>query len=87
MMKPHGFRIRVVFFVLARGEIKLSRFEIEFEEWLSKQISNELNPRRRELLRKGLGHGTVEFLRRIWYPAIGNFNDLYAEWEVRDLNN
>ena len=46
-----------------------------------------VNHRRRELLEKGLGHGTIEFLRCIWFPAIGNFNHLYPEWEVRDFNN
>lgn len=75
------------YFCFAARRDEIIRFEIEFEEWLSEQIVNESNPRRRELLRKGLGHGTVEFLRWIWFPAIGNFNDLYAEWEVRDLNN
>ncbi len=48
---------------------------------------NEKNPRRLEILHKGLGHGTIEFLRSIWFPAIGNFNDLYPEWEVRDFSN
>jgi hypothetical protein len=28
----------------------------------------------------------VEFLRLIWFPAIGNFDYLYPEWEVRDYN-
>jgi hypothetical protein len=46
-----------------------------------------VNHRRLELLEKGLGHGTIEFLRCIWLPAIGNFNHLYPEWEVRDFNN
>jgi len=65
----------------------MERFQFEMDAWLSAQIKNETNPRRRDLLRKGLGHGTVEFLKEIWYPAIGNFNNLYPEWEVRDLNN
>lgn len=56
-------------------------------EWLEKNISEEKNPRRREILEKGLGHGTVEFLRMIWYPTIGNFEHLYPEWEVLDFNN
>lgn len=63
------------------------RFETEMDAWLTDQIAKEANPRRRELLEKGLGHGTVEFLKKIWYPAIGNFNYLHAEWEIRDLNN
>lgn len=65
----------------------MSRFEQQYEEWLQKNLESESNPRRRELLQKGLGHGTVEFLRLVWYPAIGNFNHIYPEWEVRDFNN
>jgi hypothetical protein len=60
-------------------------FDQKYEEWLQKQINEETNPRRRQLLNKGLGHGTVEFLRSIWYPAIGHLDHLYPEWEVRDL--
>jgi hypothetical protein len=69
------------------GGIVLSVLDIKIEEWISKQIAEELNPRRRELLKKGLGHGTLEFLRTIWYPIIGSLEHLYPEWEVRDLNN
>lgn len=65
----------------------MTPFETKLKEWLGEQAAHESNPRRRELLGRGLGHGTVEFLRTIWYPAIGNFNHLHAEWEIRDLNN
>lgn len=65
----------------------MSRFEQAYKEWLQKHIDEESNPRRRELLQKGLGHGTVEFLRTLWFPAVGNFDHLYPEYEVRDLNN
>ncbi len=69
------------------GGVVVMSFEQDYEQWLQGQIEEESNPRRRELLKKGLGHGTVELLRTIWYPAIGNFDHLYAEWEVRDFNN
>lgn len=65
----------------------MKRFEQKLEEWLEKNILEEHNPRRRELLKKGLEHGTIEFLRLVWYPAVGNFDHLYPEWEVRDFNN
>ncbi|GAA0326034.1 hypothetical protein GCM10008967_15760 [Bacillus carboniphilus] len=65
----------------------MEHFEQKYEEWIQESIANEKNLRRRELLEKGLGYGTVEFLRSIWYPAIGNFEHLHAEWEVRDFNN
>lgn len=65
----------------------MSRFEQQYENWLKSNLENENNPRRRELLGRGLGHGTVEFLRTIWFPAIGNLDHLFPEWEVRDFNN
>lgn len=63
------------------------RFKKIYDDWLSKQMADESNPRRRELLKRGLSHGTVSFLSSIWFPTIGNLNDLYPEYEVRDLNN
>ncbi|WP_338449213.1 transcriptional regulator [Niallia oryzisoli] len=63
------------------------KFEQKYEHWLQEKISEEKNHRRREILEKGLGHGTVEFLRSIWYPTVGNFDHLFPEWEVRDFNN
>ncbi|AIQ51892.1 transcriptional regulator [Paenibacillus sp. FSL R7-0331] len=65
----------------------MSRFNQLYEEWLLRNIENEINHRRREFLEKGLGHGTVEFLRAVWFPAIGNLDHLLPEWEVRDFNN
>jgi hypothetical protein len=65
----------------------MSQFDQKYEEWLKHNIDSEKNLRRRELLNKGLGHGTIEFLRRIWFPVVGNFDNLYPEWEVRDFNN
>lgn len=52
----------------------MPRFEQQYEEWLVSNLKNESNHRRKELLGKGLGHGTVEFLRKVWFPAIGNFD-------------
>ncbi len=65
----------------------MNLFENVYEVWLHKHIAEEKNPRVRELLQKGLGHGTIEFLRSIWFPAVGNLDYLYPEYEVRDFNN
>ncbi|MCC3374370.1 transcriptional regulator [Cohnella sp. REN36] len=62
-------------------------FARNYEEWLQRNIEEEKNPRRRELLDRGLGHSSVEFLRSCWYPTVGNFDHLYPEWEVRDIYN
>lgn len=63
------------------------RFQQAYDAWMQENITAEKNHRRRELLEKGLGHGTIEFLRLVWFPAVGNFDHLYPEWEVRDFNN
>jgi hypothetical protein len=62
-------------------------FDRVYEGWLQKQVEEEQNPRRQELLRKGLGHGTTEFLRTVWFPVIGSLEHLYPEYELRDFNN
>lgn len=67
----------------------MSSFEQKYEEWMQTNIPTA-NFRRRELLEKGLGHGSVELLRTIWFPTVKNFDNLYPEWEVRtshDLNH
>ncbi|NGZ77903.1 transcriptional regulator [Saccharibacillus alkalitolerans] len=63
-----------------------TNFEETYAQWLAAQIEAEDGVRRLELLKRGLGHGTIEFLRRVWYPAVGNLDDLHAEWEVRDYH-
>lgn len=67
--------------------LTMLRFEQAYKEWIQAAIEEEQNFRRREILEKGLGHGTVEFLRSVWFPAVKNFDHLYPEWEVRDANN
>ncbi len=60
-------------------------FEIAFKQWMEAQIETETNPRRRERLSNGISYSETEFLRRNWYPAVGHFEHLYAQWEVRDF--
>lgn len=62
-------------------------FDRELNQWMAEQIASDDNARRRELLQRGIEHGTKEFLKKIWYPTVGNFHHLYAEWEVRDFGN
>ena len=65
----------------------MSLFNQAFDAWLHTVITQEQNHRRRELLEQGLGHGTITFLRSVWYPAVRNFDHLHPEWEVRDFHN
>lgn len=62
-------------------------FEKAYSEWIERQMDAEKSPRRLERLQSGLGHGTKEYLRKIWFPTVNNLKYLYAEWEMRDLNN
>ncbi|NGZ77195.1 transcriptional regulator [Saccharibacillus alkalitolerans] len=64
----------------------MTRFDTEYERWMRVQLETEKGSRRKEKLEAGLGHGSIEFLKRVWLPAFGNLDHLYAEWEVRDLN-
>ncbi|WP_246294594.1 transcriptional regulator [Paenibacillus planticolens] len=54
---------------------------------MASQIAAEANGRRKERLKRGLGHAEMEFLRSVWFPAAGHFEHLYPEWEVRDFAN
>lgn len=74
------------FSILREGAVEMTDFEQKLDEWLQGQLA-QANARRRELLEKGLGHGTMVFLRTIWCPAVRNFDHLHAEWEVRDFHN
>ncbi|NOV04588.1 transcriptional regulator [Paenibacillus sp. LMG 31457] len=63
------------------------KFEQSFEAFMASQIAAEANGRRKERLKRGLGHAEMEFLRSVWFPAAGHFEHLYPEWEVRDFAN
>lgn len=65
----------------------MKQFDESYQNWINQQIAVEKNPRRREFLSKGLSRGTIDFLRIIWFPVIGNFDHLYPEYEIRDFNN
>lgn len=70
-----GFRIKAAFlFSGSKKGVPMSAFETKMSQWLHDQLAVEKNPRRRQILQKEIGHGTKEFLRTIWYPAVGNFN-------------
>ncbi|WP_235680285.1 transcriptional regulator [Paenibacillus albicereus] len=63
----------------------MADFKQAYTAWLEEEVQREENVRRKERLAAGLGHGTEEFLRRAWFPAIGGFQHLHPEWEVRDM--
>ncbi len=63
------------------------KFDHAYKKWIEELNANEKNPRRRERIANGLGFSSIEFLREVWFPVVGNFNFLQPEWEVRDLNS
>jgi hypothetical protein len=55
--------VKAAYLFFGDGGIFLAAYDAIIEDWMAKQIAEETNPRRREFLKKGLGHGTLEFLR------------------------
>lgn len=62
-------------------------FEQAYEEWIHSLLEKETNLRVRSRIENGLEHGTLEFLRSVWFPVVRNFNHLQPEWEVQDFHN
>ncbi|MBY0116311.1 transcriptional regulator [Paenibacillus sp. FSL H8-0317] len=62
-------------------------FDEAYEVWMHSLLEEETNPRVLSRLENGLEHGTLEFLRSVWFPLMKNFNHLQPEWEVRDFHN
>lgn len=67
---------------LKRARNLQSNFQQKYEKRFMKTLIKKkiICPRER-------GHGTIKFLRALWHPTIGNFDNLYPEWEARDLQN
>lgn len=62
-------------------------FDEAYKVWMHSLLDKETNPRVLSRLENGLEHGTLEFLRSVWFPVMKNFNHLQPEWEVRDFHN
>lgn len=62
-------------------------FDEAYEVWMHSLMEKETNPRVLSRIENGLEHGTLEFLRSVWFPVMKNFNHLQPEWEVRDFHN
>lgn len=60
-------------------------FETAYEEWMTIQIAASSGERRRRLKE----HGYLEkmLLRNVWWPAVGSFEFLHAEYEVADFRD
>ncbi len=59
-------------------------FDIAVGEWVNKHLGNTTGLKRKRL-DKGLTHASKEFLRLIWWPYRGNFDDLVPEMMVHEF--
>ncbi|MFX3631586.1 MAG: DNA-binding response regulator [Candidatus Pristimantibacillus sp.] len=60
-------------------------FEVYYEEWLHTQLAASVGDRKRRLEDERFAERL--FLEQIWWPAIGNFEDLHGEYEVSDFKD
>lgn len=58
----------------------------EHSRWLNDHLTRRTGERRGRLER-GHGHGERMFAEKVWWPIMGNFNDLHPEYEVADLRD
>lgn len=57
-----------------------------FDDFVQKHISQSKGDRKTRL-EKGLGHGETDFLKNVWHPAVGHFDHVFPEWEIRDYKD
>lgn len=61
-------------------------FDESYAAWLDTQRSALAGEALRRL-NEGHAHNEKQFLEEAWYPAVGSFEDLHAEYEVRSYKN
>lgn len=61
----------------------MTNFEAAHEAFVRSHLERRTGERRGRLER-GHGHGEVMFLRQVWWPLKGHFDDLHPEYEVID---
>jgi len=59
-------------------------FEKAYERFMAVQIAESTGERRRRLT-EGDRYGEKLLARNVWWPLLGTFDRLHAEWEVPDL--
>ncbi|GAX89736.1 hypothetical protein [Effusibacillus lacus] len=62
------------------------QFEQDFKEFLQLHLERSTGERLRRL-NEGLGHAETLFLKKVWWQAFGNFNNLYPQYEVSDFKD
>ena len=59
-------------------------FDSAHKKWLDEHLRKRTGERRGRLER-GHQHGEILYLRNVWWPLIGNLDDLHPEYEILDL--
>lgn len=62
------------------------KFDAAYAVFIQQHLDRRTGERRGRLER-GHQHGESLFLRNVWWPLRGNFDDLHPEYEVRDWRN
>ncbi|WP_281884704.1 DNA-binding response regulator [Paenibacillus sp. YYML68] len=66
--------------------MKMRLAEDVYEAFMKEQVLKATGDRKRRLA-DGLGHAERLFLEQVWWPAVGHFDYLHAEYEVRDFKD
>ncbi|RED63087.1 MarR family transcriptional regulator [Cohnella lupini] len=61
-------------------------FQEAYEQWITKQSKTRKGESLRKLM-EDHGHSEKLFLQEVWWPAVGNFQYLFAEHEVPNYRN
>ncbi|WP_276353519.1 DNA-binding response regulator [Cohnella caldifontis] len=61
-------------------------FEAAYQRWMEYHIRRSTGERKRRL-QQGLSYSSKLFVRNLWWPAIGNLDDLHPEYEVHDFKD
>ena len=62
----------------------MSKFEKAYTEWFERHISEARGERLRRLQKK-FGFGEKQLLQQAWWPAVGNLEFLFPEFEFVDI--
>ncbi|MCM3748208.1 hypothetical protein M3223_12670 [Paenibacillus pasadenensis] len=64
-------------------KVDLEGFEQAHELWLNAHLRARKGEGK-DRLKRGHAHGEILFLKEIWWPLFGSFDDLHPEYEVLD---
>ena len=68
------------------GKAQKTNFEEAYEAFIQRHTDKGSKSRLLQL-KEGHGHAEKLFLLKVWWPAFGNFDNLYPEYEVVDFKD